>query len=53
MSNVLSDYNKNRTSNVSKRDLYSDLPINFKDVHPNYKDIIALKDIDAVKQSVQ
>ena len=53
MSNVLSDYNKDRSSNVSKRGLYSDLPINFKDVHPNYKDIIALKDIDAVKQSVQ
>jgi phage baseplate assembly protein W len=53
MSNNLSDYNKNRSSNVLRRNLYTDLPINFKSVHPNLKDIIALKDIDAVKQSVK
>lgn len=52
MSNALSDYNKNRSSNVLRRNLYSDLPINFKDVHPNLKDILPLRDIDAVKQSV-
>lgn len=53
MSNNLSDYNKKRSSNVLRRNLYADLPINFKGVHPNLKDIIALKDIDAVKQSVK
>ena len=53
MSNILSDYNNGRSSNVLRRDLYTDLPINFKGVHPNLKDIIALKDIDAVKQSVK
>jgi phage baseplate assembly protein W len=53
MSNILSDYNNGRSSNVLRRELYTDLPINFKGVHPNLKDIIALKDIDAVKQSVK
>jgi phage baseplate assembly protein W len=52
MSNTLSDYNKERSSNVLKRDLYSDLPLGLQ-VHPNLKDVIALKDIDAVKQSVR
>jgi phage baseplate assembly protein W len=53
MSNNLSDYNKTRSSNVLRQNLYTDLPINFKSVHPNLKDIIALKDLDAVKQSVK
>ncbi len=52
MSNTLSDYNKERSSNVLKRDLYSDLPLGLQ-VHPNLEDVIALKDMDAVKQSVR
>ncbi len=52
MSNVLSDYNKQRPSNVLKRNLYADLPLGVQ-VHPNLKDVIALKDIDAVKQAVR
>lgn len=52
MSNILSDYNKERSSNVLKRNLYSDLPLGVQ-IHPNLKDVIALKDIDAVKQAVR
>ena len=53
MGGRLSDYNKGRSSNVEKKNLYTDLPVYFKDVHPNLKDITSLKDLDAVKQSVK
>lgn len=52
MSNALSDYNKTRSSNVLRRDLYTDLPLGLQ-VHPNLKDVRPLRDIDAVKQSIR
>jgi len=53
MGNRLSDYNTGRSSNIQKKSLYTDLPLSFKDVHPNLKDLTALRDIGAVKQSVK
>lgn len=50
MGNSFSD--SNTTSLVSRRRSYADLPLSFV-IHPNTKDLTALKDIDAVKQSVK
>ena len=50
MGNNFSDSNSNST--VSRRRSYADLPLSFG-IHPNTKDLTALKDIDAVKQSVK
>jgi phage baseplate assembly protein W len=50
MGNSFSD--SNTTSLVSRRRSYADLPLSFA-IHPNTKDLTALKDIDAVKQSVK
>jgi phage baseplate assembly protein W len=49
-----SDYNSNGASIINRRDdrVYSDLDLGFIK-HPVYNDIMPLKDIDAVKQSVR
>lgn len=52
MGRSLSDYNNGRASRVSRRRLYSDLPLSFKP-HPNTGDITSLSDLDAVKQAVK
>ncbi len=52
MSTILSDYNETRSSNISRTDLYTDIPNNFA-VHPVIKDIFPIKDLDSVKQSLK
>ena len=51
MSSALSDYNKTKSSRLSRRNSYSDLDLNFR-LHPNTSDIKPLTDLDAVKNSV-
>lgn len=52
MSGILSDYNNSRSNNISRTDLYSDIPNNFN-IHPVIKDIFPIKDLDSVKQSLK
>jgi phage baseplate assembly protein W len=52
VSTILSDYNETRSSNISRTDLYTDIPNNFA-VHPVIKDIFPIKDLDSVKQSLK
>jgi len=52
MGNNFSDNNSSRSSIVSRRRLYADLPLSFK-IHPNTQDLTTLSDVDAVKQSVK
>lgn len=52
MSELLSDYNRSRATNVARESLYSDIPNNFT-VHPVIKDIFPIKDLDSVKQSLK
>jgi phage baseplate assembly protein W len=48
----LSDYNNSKSKNTSRSRLYSDISLAFP-IHPNTQDLGALKDIDAVKNSVK
>lgn len=52
MAGGLSDYNDSKASNIALKNVYADIPLAFKE-HPVKKDIIPLKDIDAVKQSLK
>ena len=52
MAQGLSDYNTLKASNIAFKNVYSDIPIAFKE-HPVKKDIRPLKDIDAIKQSLK
>ena len=52
MSKLLSDYNDSRASIVSRKELYSDIDINFA-VHPVYRDIRPIYDIDSIKQNLK
>ena len=52
MAQGLSDYNTLKASNIAFKNVYSDIPIGFKE-HPVKKDIRPLKDIDAIKQSLK
>jgi phage baseplate assembly protein W len=47
-----SDYNESRSSIISRNSVYSDLNLGFV-IHPTYKDILPITDIDAVKTSVK
>ncbi len=52
MATALSDYNLTRSRRLAQRDLYSDLNASLT-IHPVVKDLMPLKDIDAVKNSVK
>ena len=52
MAGGTSDYNETKASNVAFKNVYTDIPIAFKE-HPIKKDIRPLKDLDAIKQSVK
>lgn len=52
MSQVLTDYNVSRSTNIARNDLYSDIPNNFE-VHPVINDIFPIRDLDSVKQSLK
>lgn len=52
MSKMLSDYNISRASNVSRKNLYSDIDNAFA-IHPIYNDIRPITDIDSIKQSLK
>lgn len=49
---MLSDYNISRASNVSRKNLYSDIDNAFA-IHPIYNDIRPIVDIDSIKQSLK
>lgn len=49
---MLSDYNISRASNVSRKNLYSDIDNAFA-IHPIYNDIRPITDIDSIKQSLK
>jgi phage baseplate assembly protein W len=54
MSNAQSDYMPTgKPDRVALRNLYTDLPLFFTDVHPNTDDLSVLKDSYAVKQAVR
>ena len=54
MSNAQSDYTTvEKPDRVALRNLYTDLPLFFTDVHPNTEDLSVLKDLLAVKQAVK
>ena len=49
----LSDYNyEPRSSVIAREQLYSDLDLSFR-VHPIIKDIMPLRDADAIKNSLK
>jgi len=48
----LSDYNETKASNIATKNVYTDIPLSFKK-HPVKNDIVPLKDLDAIKQSVR
>jgi phage baseplate assembly protein W len=49
----LSDYNyEPRSSNIARDQLYSDLDLSFR-IHPVIKDIMPLRDADAIKNSLK
>lgn len=52
MNQFLSDYNISRSSNVSRKNLYSDIDNSFT-IHPIYNDILPITDIDSIKQSLK
>tara|TARA_A100001015_G_scaffold290735_1_gene364084 strand:- start:72 stop:506 length:435 start_codon:yes stop_codon:yes gene_type:complete len=52
MSTGNSDYNDTKASNVAFKNVYTDIPLSFKE-HPVIKDIRPIRDIDAVKQSLK
>ena len=52
MAQGLSDYNTLKASNIAFKNVYSDIPIAFKE-HPVKKDIRPLNDIAAIKQSLK
>ena len=52
MSTVSSDYNQKRSSNVARRNLYTDLDLSLG-IHPVKKDITPLSDVAAVRNSVK
>lgn len=52
MSTAISDYNQNRSSNVARNNLYSDLDLALG-IHPVKKDITPLSDLQAVRNSVK
>lgn len=47
-----SDYNESRASIVARNSVYSDLDL-ASQLHPVYKDILPVLDIDAVKSSIK
>ena len=52
MSKILSDYNDSRPSNVSRKNLYSDIDNSFV-IHPIYNDIRPILDIDSIRQNLK
>lgn len=52
MSKTLSDYNDSRSSNVARKNLYSDIDNSFA-IHPIYNDIRPILDIDSIRQSLK
>jgi phage baseplate assembly protein W len=52
MSKGNSDYNDTRASNVAFKNVYTDIPFSFKE-HPVKKDILPIRDLDAIKQSLK
>ena len=53
MSVAISDYNSLPPANVAARKIYADLDLRGSFVHPARRDVIAVLDIDAVKNSVR
>jgi phage baseplate assembly protein W len=47
-----SDYNESKSIVVSRNSVYSDLDLAFG-IHPVYKDVLPINDIDAVKNSIK
>jgi phage baseplate assembly protein W len=47
-----SDYNESKSIVVSRNSIYSDLDLAFG-IHPVYKDVLPINDIDAVKNSIK
>lgn len=52
MNGVLSDYNSSRSSNISRKNVYSDISNSFT-LHPIYNDLLPILDLDSIKQSLK